>query len=267
MTAYVEPIRRVDGEITAWGKKKKTHWYEDANGQRLTGVTTILDGGIPKPALVGWGIRSVADYAVNRWDELAELPLTERLKVLKNAPYAERDAAANRGTEVHALAELLLHGQTVEIPDELAGHVDAYVRFLDEWEPTVVASEIVVYNLTVGYAGSLDMIVDVGGVRVLADIKTNKTGIYPETALQLAGYRYAEKYLDHNGDPQPMLEVDECRGVWVTSSGYEFLPIEAGPAEFLQFRYAAKTAGWMGNSRGLIGSALTPPVRAEETVA
>ncbi len=36
------------------------------------------------------------------------------------------DAAARRGTEVHRLGELLVDGQDVAKPEELAGHIDAY---------------------------------------------------------------------------------------------------------------------------------------------
>ena len=64
---FVEPVRRVD--TMRYGKP--SHHYVDGNGARIPGVTTILSGGMPKPALVGWGIRTVAEYAIDRWDELA----------------------------------------------------------------------------------------------------------------------------------------------------------------------------------------------------
>lgn len=64
-----------------------------------------------------------------------------RLKTLQGARYAEKDAAANRGTQVHALAEELVAGKAVQAPDEIAGHVEAYARFLDEFQVAPVDVE------------------------------------------------------------------------------------------------------------------------------
>ena len=44
---FTPPARRIDK--MAFGKP--THYYEDANGKRIPGVTTILGDGLPKKAL------------------------------------------------------------------------------------------------------------------------------------------------------------------------------------------------------------------------
>ena len=54
-----------------------------------------------------------------------------------------------------------------------------------------------------------------GRQRWLLDLKTSRSGVYGETALQLAGYRFAEVYVDSGGVEQPMPEVDRCAVVWV----------------------------------------------------
>lgn len=235
---FTAPARRVDK--VAFGKP--THYYEDANGKRIPGVTTILGDGLPKPALINWAANATADYAVNNWDNLADMGVADRLKLLKKARYEDRDAAAKRGTEVHDLAEHLLKGEEVTVPDELRGHVEAYVRFLDEWQPTPVVVERPVVNYTYGYAGTLDMVVDLpDGRRVLADIKTTRSGIYGETALQLAAYRYAEVYID--GDSEiPMPEVHDTWGIWVRADGYEVVPLIADAKTFDDFRRVAAVA-------------------------
>lgn len=235
---FTAPARRVDK--VAFGKP--THYYEDANGKRIPGVTTILGDGLPKPALINWAANATADYAVNNWDNLADMGVADRLKLLKKARYEDRDAAAKRGTEVHDLAEHLLKGEEVTVPDELRGHVEAYVRFLDEWQPTPVVVEKAVVNYTYGYAGTLDMVVDLpDGRRVLADIKTTRSGIYGETALQLAAYRYAEVYID--GDAEiPMPEVHDTWGIWVRADGYEVVPLIADAHTFDDFRRVAAVA-------------------------
>jgi hypothetical protein len=235
---FTPPARRVDK--VAFGKP--THYYVDADDKRIPGVTTILNDGMPKPALINWAANATADYAVNNWDNLADMGVADRLKVLKKARYEDRDAAAKRGTEVHDLAEHLLQGEEVTVPDELRGHVESYVRFLDDWQPTPVIVEKTVVNYTYGYAGTLDMVVDLpDGRRVLADIKTTRSGIYGETALQLAAYRYAEVYLDADNEI-PMPEVEDTWGIWVRADGYEVVPLIADAKTFDDFRRVAAVA-------------------------
>jgi len=234
---FTPPARRIDK--MAFGKP--THYYEDANGKRIPGVTTILNEGLPKPALINWAGNATAEAAVNRWDELTDMGPADRLKILKAASYEDRDAAAKRGTEVHALAEKLMLGREVKVPDELRGHVESYVKFLDEWNPEPVLTEVTVVNYTVGYAGTLDMVMDARGRRVLADIKTTRSGIYGETALQLAAYRYAEVYL-LDGQEHDMVDVDETWAIWVRGDGYAVIPLNTSLDVMLDFRRVAATS-------------------------
>ena len=255
MSAFTAPAKRVD--TTNFGKP--SHHYEDANGKRIPGVTTIIGNGLPQPALINWAGNATAEYAVNTWDHLGDMSVADRLKTLKRARYEDRDAAARRGTEVHDLAEHLLKGQEVKVPDELRGHVEAYVRFLDEWEPTPVVVEKAVVNYTYGYAGTLDMVVDLpDGRRVLADIKTTRSGIYGETALQLAAYRYAEVYIDGD-DEIPMPTVDDTWGIWVRADGYDVVPLVADTATFDDFRRVAAVARTADRIKGYVLPTLEVP--------
>lgn len=234
---FTAPARRVDK--MAFGKP--THYYVDAHDKRIPGVTTVLNEGLPKPALINWAANATADAAVNRWDELSDMGPADRLKILKAARYADRDAAAKRGTEVHALAERLLLGKEISVPDELRGHVESYVRFLDEWEPTPVLTEVTVVNYTHGYAGTLDMVMDCKPGRILADIKTTRSGIYGETALQLAAYRYAEVYLTADGEVD-MPSVEDTWAIWVRADGYSVIPVNTSTHVFDDFRRVAATS-------------------------
>lgn len=264
MSAFVPPFIRKEGR-TRFGKP--THWYEDGRGNKIPGVTTIIDQGVPKPALVGWGIKSVAEFALDHWTELGQLTPSVRLAELKGSPYAIKDEAANRGTEVHALAEQLLKGEEVSVPPVLAGHVKAYVAFLNDWEPEVILAESSVVNFAVGYAGTLDKIVRIpGGCPVcsgddcvwLADTKTGK-GVYGDVALQLAAYRYAESYVGTAGGLLPMPDVDHCGVVHVREDGYRFLPVRADRDVFQEFRHAARVARWSSElSKTVVGGPLVP---------
>lgn len=241
--------RRVEG--------KRGHSYR-LDGKPVEGVTTIIGNGVPKPALVGWAIRETATFAAHNLELLGQLRPDERIDLLRGAPYRDRDRAANRGTEVHAVAEKLLHGQAVEVPEELSGHADSYVQFLNDWQVAPVLSEAVVVSRRYRYMGTLDLICDLAdGQRWLLDIKTNKSGVFPETALQLAAYRYAETYVD-NGTENPVPPVDATGVVWVRADGYDLVPLKADETTFRTFLYVQQVARFQKQPREeTVGDVLT----------
>lgn len=259
---------------------KNHHYVDDATGRRVPSVTTILDKGIPKPALVKWSGDATAEAAVDRWEELSELPPATRLKELRAARYATRDAAANRGSQVHALAERLAMGETVTVPDELTGHVGSYVQFLDEWDVQPVMLERVVHSKRHDYCGTFDMIADLldpwdpepdpalrRRVRWLLDIKTNRSGVFGETALQLAAYRYADVVIDEEaGEEIPMPEVEATGVVHVRADGYDLVPVVAGPAQHRTFLYVQQVAAFTEGGRDLIGEPLVSPQTSAYTL-
>lgn len=244
----------------------RNHAYT-IDGEKVPGVTTIIGGGLPKPALVAWGPKVVAEYVADRLDEadghvvadkLVEdlqglarkksktwpdsLSRTSVAEILKGVHWEDRDTAANRGTQVHDLAEKLARGEEVDVPEELTGHVDACLQFFEDWHPTDALLEVVVGSAKHRYCGTLDIIATLcDGKRWLLDYKTNRSGPFAETALQLAAYRYAEVALI-DGDTVPMPEVDRCGVVWLRADGYDLYPFEAGPQQFRQFLYVQQVA-------------------------
>lgn len=253
---FTAPMRRIE---TAKG-----HYYKDAAGHRIPGVTTVLSDGVPKPALINWAANATAEAAVDRWDEYSELSPSARLKELQNARYEKTDKAKKRGTEVHKYGERLVKGESVTgIPDELRGHVEAYVRFLDKFEVDPILVEASVVNYRIGYAGTLDLIcelTDESGERrtLLLDLKTNERGIFGETALQLAAYRYAEFYQDEAGAEHPMPEVEGCGAILISSETAQLIPTYSGPEQFKSFRIAYAMRDIVNNSRDLVGAAINP---------
>lgn len=253
---FTAPFRRID---TAKG-----HHYKDANGHRVPGVTTILGDGVPKPALINWAANATADYAIDNWDELGDLKPAERLDTLKRARYLSTDKAKKRGTEVHKYAERLVKGEKVGgIPDELRGHVEAYARWLDDFDVDPVLVEATIFSVKYGYAGTLDLVADVTietgeRKRLLLDAKTNEKGIFGETPLQLAAYRYADFYLDADGNQQPMIEVDGCGAVLISSQEAQLIPCNADEQVMKSFRIAAAMREIVNTSRDLVGSAVEP---------
>jgi hypothetical protein len=242
----------------------RNHSYT-VNGAKLPGVTTILNSGIPKPAIVKWAARAASQEVLDYWDELAELPPSARAERVRTAPDRDRDAAAKRGTEVHALASRLAAGEVdVPVPDELEGHVDAYLAFADAWDPTELLVEATLANLRAGYCGTLDAIADMGGSRWLLDLKTTRSGVFSESALQLAAYRHAEWVVDTADVVVPMLEVDRCAVVWLKADRtYELVPVDAGGTSFRTFLYALEIGRFLARD-DVLGTPIAAPLTATQ---
>lgn len=219
---------------------------EDGVERRLDGVTTLIGNGVPKGGLVPWAAGQAAEHAVTHWDELTSLGLLERAKEIQYAWQRNRDAAAGKGTRIHVLAEKLLHGEEVETPEGLEGHVEACVKFLDRYGVEPVLSETVVVNRAVGYAGTLDLVGDMRRERWLLDWKTGKS-VYPEAALQLAAYRHAEHYLGADGVEAPVadLGIERAAVVHLRADGFDVYPMETGPDVFNLFRHVVYVARWV----------------------
>ena len=215
------------------------------NGRKIPGVTTILGETMPKAALIRWAGNTTADYAADHWDELAALPITERIAQLRGAADAERDAAARRGTEVHRLAERLALGETVEVPEPLAGHVEAYRKFLGDFDPEVIAVELVVASSRPRYCGTADLVADMLGEVWLLELKTSRSGIYRESALQSCAYRRAEVYTlaGDDGAERPLagLGIQRAGAVHIRSDGYDLRPLDTGDEVWRYFRRLAAT--------------------------
>ena len=230
------------------------------DGQPVIGVTTAISKGAPKPTLPGWAAREVAGFALDNLNTITTLDRDASFDLLTGAPWRERDKAARRGTEVHTLAERLGNGEEVEVPDELAGHVDAYLEWLERWNPAVNLAEAVVINRRWRYMGTLDLVANIDGLgKCLIDLKTTRSGVFPETAFQLAAYRHAETWL-HGGVERPMPQVDWTGVLWVRADGADLVPVAAGPDEFRQFLYVKQTAEWFTDRADrVIGPTVPPP--------
>jgi hypothetical protein len=265
----------------------RNHWYIDQDtGDRVPGVTTILGDGLPKKALINWAANATADYAIDNWDDLSKLAPSARLAKLKGGRYEIKDAAANRGTQVHKMGERLIRGEQVVVPDGLRPYVDSYVRFMDEFQLRARFVEALVYSEKHGYVGTLDIFGDIllpdmpeydhlprdpdGFVcNCLIDAKTNRSGIFGETALQLAGYRFAEFMQSDPADPAtafPMPAVTWTGAVWIRPNGYSLIPVAAGADQHRQFLYAKQVGIFDQGARELIGDAIEPPTASRYTL-
>jgi len=238
------------------------HSYTDTDtGEKIRSVTDICKG-VPKH-LEKWAAETTANYAVDHWDELSLMLPTERLKAMYGARTRVLNAASSKGTKIHALASKLVAGDAVDMPPGLEGYVLAYVDFLNDFEVEAILTEAVVVSHEHTYCGTLDLVaglVEGGGKDYtwLLDIKTGN-GVYGETALQLAGYRFADAWVDGAGTEHPMPIVDKAGVVHLRSDGYELLPVIAEERQHRQFLYAAEMVGFLAEDRDLIGEPIPVP--------
>lgn len=186
---------------------KGRQYINPVTGEASPSVTTIL-GQIGKgEALKWWAAAETAKYAVTMRDTWLQLDEQAAIDLLKREPLRSLNRAADRGTDVHAIADR--YAQTGEIGQIVAhnGYVDALRKFFADHQPLPVLAECTVWGD--GYAGSFDMVCKLPALDdalVILDYKTSKA-IYPDTAAQLAAYANAPQYLDHNDKMQLMPKV------------------------------------------------------------
>lgn len=242
---------------------EKTHAYF-LDGKRIPGVTTLLNKGIPKPALVYWSSKMVAEFVADNPDQVEQLRTMGRgpmVAALKGVPWAKRDEAAIRGTDIHALAEQIIHGQPTDVPDHLAGYVDGYVRLLEDYDIQPILTEQPIAHREFRYGGKFDAIVEFGrgpwrGRRALVDWKSSRA-LYGTVNLQVAAYSSAQFYAPDVETELPLPEI-ECTGVVHIEDGMSrFFPLSKSPAEiaesFKVFRHVQYLAGKTDWIDGLIG--------------
>ena len=221
----------------------KSHRYK-LDGRWVPGVTTLIGKGLPKPALPYWAAKTVAEWVVDQPDLAEHLARMggrgPAVAFLKELPWQKRDEAAVRGTDVHALAERIVHGEQVDVPARLAGHVQGYVDWLDTNSLEPLLTERPVASRQWHYAGTFDLIARLGGAVWLLDVKTS-SGVYGSAALQLAAYGNAEFYLDADGAEQSLPPVDRYGVLHVTEDGttLHYLPASANEPAWRDFLHVA----------------------------
>ena len=233
------------------------------------------------------------------------------VKWLRDARYRRpRDllSAKDLGTVVHALAEQyaltgtrpgrdaitaqlhLTGGDAVDVAREgpvAEAMLDRFDGWLQRFTPTYRATEMVVYSPTYGYAGQADALLEVDGFEAIVDYKSSREPFdsqgaaktpYPEVALQLAAYRWAELaavwrprrfskfrrryYLLSQAEQAqavPVPRVDGGLCLHITPESCEAFPVICDASVHTTFLYVMEAARWsFETSRTVIG----PPLAA-----
>ena len=85
------------------------------------------------------------------------------------------DIAADRGTRVHRACQELDESGTTEADEDIAGYINAYIKFREEHRCLWLGIEEVIHGDTAGgeFAGTLDRRGLLDGENVILDIKTS----------------------------------------------------------------------------------------------
>lgn len=287
----------------------------DDGDMELWSVTSIIDV-LNKPALQGWAAKRTAQAAIANLHLLPERVEAEGtgevVKWLSGArfrPQSDRLTDTALGSICHEACERYALTGTRPDLEELAGMVDAAApdgftgqaaeaavlatmldRF-DEWlsrfSPSYTATEVVVYNLTYGYAGQADAFLHLFGGHYLIDYKSSREGRdgqgkpktpYPEWALQLAAYRHAEQaavwrprrtekyrrrvYLLSEAERDRAVPVPTTDGgliLQINPESCEAFPLRSDARVFEAFLYAQECARWTHDlARYVVGVPLSP---------
>ena len=217
------------------------------DGHKIPGVTTVIGILDKSGPLKQWAANLAAEEAVEHWAELSGLPVVQRLDRIRYAHKKTLRQASVRGTRIHALGEKVAHGLDVQVPDEYVGPVEAYARFLDRWQIETHSTELPVCHTGYRFGGTADGIASspllADGEPFLFDVKTGK-GVYAETALQLAAYRFADVALVDGAEVSMPATGERAYVAHVLADDVELLPVDAGPATAKAFLFALALYRW-----------------------
>jgi hypothetical protein len=196
----------------------RAYHFTTPNGQRvrLPSVTTILGATMPKHALMDWYEARGAEGAVilEREGVLAGVPPDMAIEVVRGRGVGASDfakIAAKRGVDVHGILQSYCETGDFpgasEYPEDYRGYIRGLAAWLIKADPQPVATERLIVHPEHGYAGRTDLRATIYGTDTLCDLKTNRRAqLYPEAALQLAGYADAEERCG-DGYPARLLAV------------------------------------------------------------
>lgn len=290
---------------------------EQSLDYRLWSVTTIIDV-LDKPALIYWGAGETSHAAikarhslVQRVEEEGEEAVWKWLRDARFRQPKDKLSAAKLGTCAHAACEQYALTGVRPDNDDLARFIlaenekmtkvgiasesvvlnqmlDRFDEWLARFQPSYQAAEVTVYHPTYGYAGTCDGFLTIDGTRFIIDYKTSREPRdgqgrpktpYPEAALQISAYRFAEAaavwrprrmekfrrryYLLSEAEREvavPVPEVDAGLVIHLTTEHCESFVTRCDEEVFRSFLFILEASRWVnGLAKDVIGDPLVEP--------
>ena len=203
----------------------------EIDGRKVDGVTTPDRRRDPQTRADRLGRATTAEYAVDHWDELADLTGTARLRKLERARWDKRRRRRRpRHRRPRRSRCELAGGEEVDVPEPIAGHVDAYLQFVADWQPARAARRRPRCSTappvrrdarprsnasrteTTGYST---------GKRARPESSPSPRCSSPPTDTPSSS-------LTPTAREQPLPPIDFCGCVWLRADGYDLNPVDAG---------------------------------------
>jgi hypothetical protein len=257
--------------------KRSQGFYRDPEtGDKLRSVTTIINQGVPKEALIFWAGNTVAQSAMDNLPKIVRASRTEGGRQeaydwLRRAHTRKRDERADVGSAVHKLIEAHILGEPAPAAllddPEMAPYLDHFQAFVRDFGVEFTASEAVVANYQHDYAGTLDWTArlntrpDLG--HLMGDTKTggelDEKGVYPEAGLQMSAYRHTDTCWLRDGAKAPMPTTDGGVVLHLRPEGYRLIPVRCDADVFAVFLHAKRVAEWSTDlAKTVVGQPLEP---------
>ncbi|MGH2511387.1 MAG: hypothetical protein ACRDGQ_01730 [Candidatus Limnocylindrales bacterium] len=222
--------------------------YEGVTYPGVTGIIKILD---KSDVLMNWAARQTAEAAINLAPNIPALLATSGkegvVKLFTARSSWKNEQAKLKGTEVHAIADLVVNGKPTGdlITDAARPLVDHYVDWWQRSGWKIRLSEAYVIDRELGYGGTFDLLAyDMEGETVLADVKTG-SGVFIETILQLAAYGMAELVNPVGSElTYPMPRIDRHVVLHVSETGVREIELEVSQSDREAFGAALVLSRW-----------------------
>lgn len=250
--------------VTTIKRAGSRFYVHPESGAKAPGVTSVV-GCLPKPGLGYWRGTTVANEAVENLSTVVDLVTkgnsAAAVDFLKRAPDRSSGAAAKTGTEVHAIVETINRGEDPgPLHPDFHPWVDRYRDFLEKWQPEFLEVEGTVWSHEHNYAGTFDGIARLDHEVVIWDLKTGKSGVWPEVALQLNAYANADVIIDAAGVERPMPEIEGAAVLSLRPDAYKLVPVRLGEDIFEVFRHLLGVLAWeTEGSKTVLGAAVDAP--------
>ena len=137
---------------------------------------------------------------------------------------AVRDTAAQRGTDVHNICEMLMKGEEVDLigyEDDVLKRVMCFEQWWKETNPNIIAIEEMLAFPGILYAGRFDFLANINGKNTLIDIKTG--GHYKTHDLQATMYKILWDTICEHLDLGTEYMIDELYGLYLRTAGLKGL--------------------------------------------
>jgi hypothetical protein len=180
--------------------------------RKVSGVTGLIEGGIPKPELLRWLPKFTAQF-VEDWDRVEQWhhdPSVDLVKRLGFQPEKYKLDAGERGSAIHTALEQIMTTGTADVDPQHLPEVNAMLDLYEKWDITPLLVEKSVANRTYWYSGRFDLIGKVGklGGRICQIDTKSSNGVYGSMSLQLAASAKADFWVDDD-DPDTEYAMPE----------------------------------------------------------